>query len=122
MPIKRINLEMKKLRAKLKEKENFLKEQKNLTKKAVQTTKQIAKNLRSETQQHAVTAIIAAFGFIIALVWKDAIKEYVNIFVTKFSVSGPSALITFYTAMITTIIAVIGIVIITRWGSKSHKA
>ena len=119
MPIKKVSTELKKLKGKLKEREKFLKEQKNITRKAAQKTKQAVNDLKNETKKHVVTALVAGFGFIIALVWRDAIKEYVNILVTKFSVSGPLPVITFYTAMITTIIAVVGIVLITKWGSKS---
>jgi len=112
MPTEKIKRELRKLREKIKEKDSFLKEQKNIT-------KQVAKNLKNETKKHLITAIVAAFGFIIALVWRDTIKEYISFLVTKFSVSGPLMVINFYTAIITTIIAVIGIVLLTKWGSKS---
>jgi len=119
MPVKKITTELKKLREKLKEKEYSLKKQKKLSKKTIQVARQAVKNLKNETKKHIVTAIVAGFGFIIALVWRDTIKEYVSVLITKFSVSGPSTLITLYTAIITTIIAVVGIVIITKWGSES---
>tara|TARA_Y100000310_G_scaffold167546_2_gene167445 strand:- start:76587 stop:76925 length:339 start_codon:yes stop_codon:yes gene_type:complete len=112
MTTEKIRGELRRLREKIKEKDSFLKEQKNITKQA-------AENLKNETKKHLITAIVAAFGFIIALVWRDTIKEYVSFLVAKFSVSGPLIIINFYTAIITTIIAVIGIIIMTKWVSKS---
>jgi len=118
---KRIINELKNLKKVLKKKENFLKEQKRLTKAATHNTKEAIKELKNETKKHVVTAIVAAFGFIIALVWRDAIKEFINTFVANFSIKGPPALITFYTAIITTIIAAVGIVLITKWSSRPEK-
>ena len=121
MAIKKVNLEIEKLKLKLREKNKFLEEEKKIAKQTTQIAKQAVKNLGNETKQHAVTAIVAAFGFIIALVWKDAIKGYVDFIITKLSISGASYVITFYTAIVTTIIAVIGIVIVTRWHPKDSK-
>lgn len=121
IPIKKVNLEIEKLKLKLRERNKFLEEEKKRVKQTAQIAKQAMKNLGNETKQHTVTAIVAAFGFIIALVWKDAIKGYVNLVIVKFSISGASYVITLYTAIVTTIIAVIGIVIITRWPPKDSK-
>jgi len=115
---KKILNELKKLKRSLRRKEHFLKEQKRLTRNATHTTVRAIKELKNETKKHVVTAIVAAFGFIIALVWRDAIKEFIESLVINFSISGPSSLITFYTAIITTMIAAIGIVIITKWSSE----
>ena len=121
MAKKKIINELKKLKKSLREKDHFLKEQKKLTRNATHTTKRAIKELKNETKKHVVTAIVAAFGFIIALVWRDAIKEFISSLVINFSISGPSSLITFYTAIITTVIAAIGIVLITRWSSKPEE-
>jgi len=121
MAIKKVNLEIEKLKLKLREKNKFLEEEKKIAKQTTQIAKQAVKNLGNETRQHAVTAIVAAFGFIIALVWKDAIKGYVDLVIVKLSISGASYVITLYTAIVTTVVAVIGIFFITRWGSKEQK-
>src|SRR3989344_6929737 len=91
---------------------------KNIHLELVARTRSSAAELRQETRKHVVTAVIAAFGFIIALVWKDVITSYVGIIVEKLTLSGPEHLILLYSALITTIIAVIGIVIINKWGNK----
>jgi len=118
---KRIIEELKKARKTLREKEHFLQEQKKLTKEAKHVTRNAVKELKNETKKHVVTAIVAAFGFIIALVWRDAIKEFIETVVVNLSISGPTSLITLYTAIITTIIAAIGIVLITKWSSEPAK-
>ena len=121
MPIKKVNLEIEKLKLKLRERNKFLEAEKKMAKQTSQIAKQAVKNLGNETQKYVVTAIVAAFGFIIALVWKDAIKEYVNLIIIKLSISGASYIITLYTAIVTTIIAIIGIFIVTRWPTKDSK-
>ena len=118
---KKIINELKNLKKTLREKEQFLKEQKKLTRNAAHTTKAAIKELKNETKKHVVTAIVAAFGFIIALVWRDSIKEFINTITANFSINGSLALVTFYTAIITTIIAAIGIVLITKWSSQPEK-
>jgi hypothetical protein len=74
--------------------------------------KESAIKFRDEFRKSIATAIIAAFGFLIALVWKDVITEWV----TKISEASPikGSLIS---ALFTTVIAVIGILLV----SKLHK-
>ena len=115
---KKIIDQLKKLKKSLREKDHFLTAQKKLTRDATHTTVRAVKELKNETKKHVVTAIVAAFGFIIALVWRDAIKEFIETLAINFSITGPSALITLYTAITTTIIAAIGIVLITKWSSE----
>jgi len=59
------------------------------------------------------TAIIAAFGFLIALVWRDLITEYVNQ-LTQYSLIQGKLI----SAIIVTFIGVIGILITTSLLSK----
>jgi len=115
---KKLVNELKKLKKSLRQKDHFLTAQKKLTKAATHTTVRAVKELKNETKKHVVTAIVAAFGFIIALVWRDAIKEFIESLVINFSITGPPSLITLYTAIITTIIAAIGIVLVTKWSSE----
>ena len=89
MARKKIINELKNIKKALREKEHVLKEQKKLTKKATLATNRVVKELENETKKHVVTAIVAAFGFIIALVWRDAIKEFINTFDENFSINGP---------------------------------
>ena len=99
----------------------FLQKQKKLTREAKHTTIMAVKELKNETKKHVVTAIVDAFGFIIALVWRDTIKEFLEAVMIYLSINGPQSLITLYTAIITTIIAAVGIVLITKWSSEPAK-
>jgi len=81
------------------------------------TKSEIAKNkinsFRRELRKALNTAIIAAFGFLMALVWRDVITEWVN----KISEASPvqGKLIS---ALITTLICVLGILIVTKFLSE----
>ncbi|MFC1682160.1 DUF5654 family protein [Nanoarchaeota archaeon] len=74
--------------------------------------KESTKKFRRELKRSIVTAITAAFGFLIALVWKDFITEYVN----KLSSINPlhSSLLT---AITITMLSVLGILIVSRFAS-----
>lgn len=88
-----------------------------MPKKNIKTRREILKEkvktstekFNREFRKSLVTAITAAFGFLIALVWKDVITEYVNL-VTKIS-PVQSQLIS---AMIVTLVCVLGILIISK--------
>jgi len=43
-----------------------------------ESTKTYARKIKSDTKKAISTALIAAFGFVIALAWKDVIIEYVD--------------------------------------------
>jgi len=70
---------------------------------------------KRELKKSATTAIVAAFGFLIALAWRDVITEYVNKITSISPIQGK-----LISAIIITIIAVIGMLIITS--SLSEKA
>ena len=78
-----------------------------------QMVKEKAKNgvkkFRSEFKKAMNTAVMAAFGFLIALVWKDVITEFVNNISEKSPVQGKLV-----SALIVTIICVLGIMILTK--------
>jgi len=62
-------------------------------------------------KQHVSTAVIAAFSFLMALIWKDLIVHYIQ----KTFPGAPHDLVS---AVIVTIVAVIGILIISSWAKK----
>ena len=105
-------------RQEIKELKEEIEEQKQETKSAKSKAKQTIKTIKSETKKQIIIAFTAAFGFLIALVWRDVIKSYVDKIISQLTVSGPESLIMLYTAIITTILAVIGIIVINKWGSR----
>jgi len=69
----------------------------------------VIKEFGSEVKRAISTAIIAAFGLLTALAWKDVISEFVNGLVSKSPLSG-----LLINAIIITIISVIAIILITK--------
>ncbi len=72
-------------------------------------TKKSVNKFKYEIKKSLNTAIVAAFGFLIALVWRDVIIEYVDVISNMSPVKGK-----FISAIIITIISVLGILIITK--------
>ncbi|VVB60775.1 Uncharacterised protein [uncultured archaeon] len=76
-----------------------------------------------EIKSTIAVAIAAAFGFIIALIWKDIIVGLMNM--TPFKVTAPtdmtSAAIAVISAIVITVICVLGIVYISKWGGVGQK-
>ena len=72
--------------------------------------KEEVKKFKGELKKALYTAFIAAFGFLIALVWRDLIQSWVN----KISATSP---ITgqLVSALIITVVCVIGILIVTKY-------
>ncbi len=77
--------------------------------KAKEKAKTHAKKFKREFNKAVSTAIMAAFGFLIALVWKDVITEFVDKISENSPVQGK-----LFSALIVTIICVLGIIILTR--------
>lgn len=71
--------------------------------------KEKAKKFNRELKKALYTAFLAAFGFLIALVWRDMIQSWVN----KISATSPiqGQIIS---AVIVTFVCVIGILIVTK--------
>lgn len=78
---------------------------------AKQVVKEKAFALSSNFKQQASAAIITAFGLVIALAWKDVIVEFVNLL-------NPADSNLWISAIIVTIIGIIGIGLVTRWANK----
>ena len=77
----------------------------------------------SEVKINIATAIAAAFGFVIALIWKEII---VGLFalggLTINDISDPtSGAIAVVAGIIITVVCVIGIMYITKWGVIGKK-
>jgi hypothetical protein len=77
-----------------------------------------ARRVQHEVRKNIATAILAAFGFMIALVWRDVIKEGVTKLVGYMQLNGDGFMFTIITAFVTTIVCVLGILYFSRWGEK----
>ena len=86
-------------------------------KRGIRTTVFVGHKFRD----HASTAMIAALSFLIALAWKDFIVKLVKDN-TKISLLEKYPYIAeLYTAIIITIIAIIGIIFVSKWAKKEEK-
>ena len=89
---------------------------KEKVKRQTRKTKAKAKRLHKEIKKALYTALLAAFGFLIALVWRDVIQEWVNKIAQNSPVQGQ-----LISALLVTLICVIGILIVTRVFSETKK-
>ncbi len=76
----------------------------------VRRAREKAKRFNREVKKALYTASLAAFGFLIALVWRDVIQSWVD----KISATSPlqGQLVS---ALIVTIICVVGILVVTKF-------
>ena len=84
-------------------------------KKVGEKAKVHAKEFNREFKKAVNTAIMAAFGFLIALVWKDVITGFVDKISSKSPVQGQ-----LISALVVTIICVFGIIILTKLFSEKE--
>lgn len=77
--------------------------------------------IKYETKNRLVTALVAAFAFLIALAWRDLIKEIVDKIVSKFVINGHGYISSIITAIIITFVCVIGIIIVSKWDPNKKK-
>lgn len=73
---------------------------------------------KKEFKKQIVIAILAAFGFLIALSWRDFISEFVNYIILYFKLEGSLSFYKLITALLITFISVIGIMIISKFNVK----
>ena len=78
--------------------------------------------LESEIKTDISVPVVASFGFIIALVWRDAIKGAIDEFLSRTGLLDKAYLYNFVSAIIVTIIVIIIMIIVTRFShSKKTK-
>jgi hypothetical protein len=81
----------------------------------IQKIRSGATTLKSEFKKQTATAIMAAFGLVIALAWKDVITDAIGRI--EF-VKGYGLLIS---AVILTFVSVLGILFVSRWTKSSTE-
>lgn len=85
-----------------------------MVKKYVLKAEQRASKIKKEFRNQTSIAIIAAFGFLIALSWRDFISDTVDKIVLSLGVSGQLYLYKLLSAILITFIAIIGIMLISK--------
>lgn len=86
-------------------------------KKIKEATLEFKKRVRKDIG----TAILAAFAFIIALVWRDAIQESVNKMINFLGLAESMYFYKIIVAIVVTIVCVIGLMFFSKWIGESKK-
>lgn len=84
----------------------------------VEKAKKNVMDFANRIRNRIAIAIGAAFGLVIALTWNDAIREGVNHLMNNLGITDTTYIYKIITAIIITIISVIGIIIVSRWAEK----
>lgn len=93
----------------------------SIQKKAINFSKKTATFFGSEFKKQTSVALIAAFGFLVALSWRDLITKVVNEAIPQTTLQQYPYLHLLYSAIIVTIIAAIGIGLISKWSQSKEK-
>ncbi len=87
----------------------------------LKASKSTASFFGSEFKKQTSIALMAAFGFLVALAWRDLITKAVNENIPTHILDAYPYLNQLYTALIITFIAAIAIALISRWANKEEK-
>jgi hypothetical protein len=101
----------------LKEKETKERLNKILARKAYNS----AKRFNEEFKKQTLTAITAAFGFLIALTWRTPIQKSVNNLVLKLGLNESATYYEYGAAVIISFLGVLAIMILSKWAAKKNK-
>ena len=92
---------------------------KRLSDRFYETTLRAGSDFRNEFKKQTVTAITAAFAFLIALSWREPISEGVNNLILKSGLKENLIYYKFVSAILITFLGVIFLVILTKWSSEN---
>jgi len=90
-------------------------------KKELREVKQTAEKFKKEVRGQIATAITAAFAFTVALFWKDAITAGIDDLLASLGITGTGYIYKIISAIIVTIIAVLGIWYFSKWSQKETE-
>jgi hypothetical protein len=95
--------------------------QKRLRQRISERAKSSAKAFKSEFKKQTLTAITAAFAFLIALTWRTPIQKSVDKIVISLGLSGQAVYYEYLAAVIITILGVIALILISKWASEKKQ-
>ena len=79
------------------------------------------KEFKQEFKKQLTIALLAAFAFLIALTWRDFISEVINKLIPVLGIQNQAYIFKFIAAALVTIIAVIGIIIVSKYLSEKEE-
>ncbi len=86
-----------------------------MVKKYVSKAREKTKKFKKEFRKQATIATLAAFAFLIALTWRDFISNTVDKIVTSLGVSDQLYLYKLLSAILVTLIAILGIMLVSKF-------
>jgi len=89
--------------------------QKRLRQRVAEKARNSAKAFKNEFKKQTLTAITAAFAFLIALTWRSPIQKSVDKFVSSLGLTGQAVYYEYLAAIIITIIGVIALILLSKW-------
>jgi len=94
---------------------------KRLDRRIYERARSSARKFRAEFKRHTITAITAAFAFLIALSWREPIKNSVSALIDRLGLSGKAIYFEYLSAILITIIAVLALMWLSKWSSEPEK-
>ena len=88
----------------------------------LEDTWEYADRFHRKFRKKIVTSVVAAFGFLIALSWRKPIEQFVNLIIETAKLQGNEIYVQIISAILVTIIAVLGIMFVSRWDSKKDQS
>ncbi len=78
--------------------------------------------LKEELRSDVAVPVAASFGFIIALIWRDAIQKTISTFLTKMGLDSEYYIYQIISAVVVTAIVIILMILITIFSRKKKRA
>ncbi|MFH1711084.1 MAG: DUF5654 family protein [Nanoarchaeota archaeon] len=89
--------------------------QKRLRQRVAERAKNSARAFKKEFKKQTLTAITAAFAFLIALTWRAPIQKSVDKLISSLGLTGQAMYYEYLAAIIITVIGVIALILISKW-------
>ncbi|MFW5846869.1 MAG: DUF5654 family protein [Nanoarchaeota archaeon] len=86
-----------------------------------ENTLEYTKKFHHKFRKQIVVSISAAFGFLIALSWREPISQGVDLIIQLAKLQGNEIYVQIISAIIVTLVSVLGIMIISKWDVKKDK-
>ena len=102
-------------------KKEIKEEKERLHRRLYHRSKHHAKAFGSEFKKQSSTALIAAFGFLIALVWRDLIVKLIKENTSITLLEKYPYIAELWTAVTVTLIAILGIALLAKWAKSSDE-
>jgi len=107
--------ELTKTQEKKVEKVIEVKVEREVKKRVADLAKHSVNSFRNEFKKQTLTAITAAFAFLIALTWRIPIQKSVDNFVAKLGLTGQAIYYEYLIAILITVIGVLALMLLSKW-------